>query len=47
MKEELLMYHPEINESNIHITGTPQFAPYFDDRLKLDRNDFAEKFDCQ
>jgi len=44
MKEELIMYHPEISESNIHITGTPQFTPYFDDSLKLSRNNFALKF---
>jgi hypothetical protein len=30
MKNELLHYHPEIQENQIKITGTPQFEPHYD-----------------
>lgn len=44
MKQELLTYHPEIRSENIFITGTPQFAPYFNDNLKIGHGQFADKF---
>jgi UDP-N-acetylglucosamine:LPS N-acetylglucosamine transferase len=33
MKNELLHYHPEIQENKIKITGTPQFESHYDDNI--------------
>jgi hypothetical protein len=44
MKQELLSYYPDIEERNIHITGTPQFTPYFDGSLKQNRDEFASSY---
>ncbi len=44
MKGELISYHSEINERNIHVTGTPQFTPYFDGSLQLGREEFAHLY---
>lgn len=44
MKRELISYHPEIEERNICVTGTPQFTPYFNKSLQLDRKEFALRY---
>ncbi|MBN3583027.1 hypothetical protein JYB64_11575 [Algoriphagus aestuarii] len=44
MKQELLGYYPEISESQISVTGTPQFDFYFKKELILDKNSFATKY---
>jgi hypothetical protein len=44
MKRELILYHPEVEEKNIHVTGTPQFTPYFDESLRLSREEFARRY---
>ncbi len=40
MKEELLNYYPFINSDNIFITGSPQFEPHFNLKLRKTREDF-------
>lgn len=40
MAGELQKYYPEISETQIKIVGSPQFEPYFDERLKLPRKEF-------
>ncbi|TDO77474.1 hypothetical protein EV143_104238 [Flavobacterium chryseum] len=33
MKEEVLKYYPFVNESQVFVTGTPQFEPHYDTNL--------------
>lgn len=40
MADELGRYYPEVGRSNIKVVGTPQFEPYFDDTLKVDKDRF-------
>ncbi len=40
MKNELLEYYPYINESQVYVTGTPQFENHFDTHLMKSRVDF-------
>ena len=40
MKKELLKYYPFISSDNIFITGSPQFEPHFDLKLRKSREDF-------
>ena len=40
MKNELLHYHPEIQENQIKITGTPQFESHYDDNNFIEREVF-------
>ncbi|MBD0833098.1 UDP-glycosyltransferase [Aestuariibaculum sediminum] len=40
MKAQMLQYYPYINESQIFVTGTPQFEPHFDKGLKEERTQF-------
>ena len=40
MKKEILYYYPYIKESQIFITGTPQFEPHFDKSLLIDKKEF-------
>jgi len=42
MKEELLNYYPFINTDNIFITGSPQFEPHFNLKLRKTRAAFFE-----
>lgn len=44
MKKELIMYHSDIPENNIHVTGTPQFIPYSDTSIIESREEFAKKY---
>lgn len=43
MKDELLKYYPKIKETQIHITGSPQFEPHFDRNLILSREEFFKE----
>lgn len=40
MKEELLKYYPFISSENIFVTGSPQFEPHFNLKLRKTRKDF-------
>ncbi len=44
MKYELKTYHPEIKEHQIYVVGTPQFTPYFNKRLQVGRDEFANRY---
>lgn len=44
MKKELVKYNPHIQESNIFITGTPQFEIYTNQGLLAQKESFAKKF---
>jgi hypothetical protein len=44
MSRELRRYYPDISGEQIHIVGTPQFAPYADERLRLSRREFFGRF---
>ncbi|WP_037325283.1 UDP-glycosyltransferase [Salinimicrobium terrae] len=41
MKEELSSHYPHINENTIHISGTPQFEPHYDNRLRQTKEEFC------
>lgn len=43
MKKELLFYYPYIKESQIFVTGTPQFESHFDKNRLLSKEDFFEQ----
>lgn len=43
MKKELLFYYPYIQESQVFVTGTPQFESHFDKKRLLSRSDFFEQ----
>jgi hypothetical protein len=43
MKEELINYYPYINPENIFITGSPQFEPHFNLKLRKTREEFFEE----
>jgi hypothetical protein len=43
MKIELQGYYPRVKDSQIFVTGTPQFEPHFDDTLIESRAAFCEK----
>ncbi|GGD84739.1 CDP-glycerol glycerophosphotransferase family protein [Planktosalinus lacus] len=44
MKEEMKQYYPEIPESTIHITGTPQFEPYYKSENIIPKEEFFSKY---
>lgn len=41
MRDELRRYYPEVAPARIHVTGTPQFEPYFDAALPDTRERFC------
>jgi hypothetical protein len=43
MKEELINYYPFINSNNLFITGSPQFEPHFNLKLRKTREEFFEE----
>jgi len=43
MKKELINYYPFINSDNIFITGSPQFEPHFNLKLRKTRKEFFEE----
>ncbi|WP_067148348.1 CDP-glycerol glycerophosphotransferase family protein [Pseudotamlana agarivorans] len=44
MKEELLKYYPFVKEKQVFVTGTPQFEPHFDPRLKQTKAEFFNQY---
>lgn len=44
MKKELLFYYGYINESQVFVTGTPQFEPHYNESLLQSREAFFEKY---
>ncbi|MDR5589688.1 UDP-glycosyltransferase [Christiangramia sp. SM2212] len=44
MKKELQKYYPFIAESQIQITGTPQFEPHFEESLKISKQEFYNNY---
>lgn len=40
MKEEMQRFYPEVSEERIHVVGTPQFDPYADRQILMERGDF-------
>jgi len=45
MKDEMKIFYPNVNETNIKVIGTPQFEPYVLDRYKIDKEIFYKKFE--
>lgn len=45
MKQELIKYYPKITESQIKITGTPQFEPHYDTNLEISKEEFFNNYD--
>jgi len=43
MKEELINYYPFINSDSIFITGSPQFEPHFNLKLRKTKEEFFEE----
>ncbi len=44
MKKEMQLYYPEIDESNIYITGTPQFEHYYKKENLIPKQTFYHKY---
>jgi len=44
MKKELLFYYSYIKESQVFVTGTPQFEPHYNNSLLQSREDFFNKY---
>ncbi|MEP6928578.1 MAG: CDP-glycerol glycerophosphotransferase family protein [Flavobacterium sp.] len=44
MKKELQLYYPEISLESIHITGTPQFEFYKDEKNIADKDTFYKRY---
>lgn len=44
MKAEVLKYYPFVKEEQVFVTGTPQFEPHFDGRLKQSKADFFKDY---
>lgn len=42
MKEQLMTYYPELEESRIHLVGTPQFEPYFRPEFVMSKETFFQ-----
>jgi len=43
MKEEVLKYYPFVNDSQVFVTGTPQFEPHYDSNLFKSRETFFDE----
>ena len=44
MKQEMIAHYPFITASQIQVTGTPQFIPYFNEEYRIDRRAFLSQF---
>ncbi|AUC75826.1 CDP-glycerol glycerophosphotransferase family protein [Olleya sp. Bg11-27] len=44
MKREILQYYPFVKESQVFVTGTPQFEPHYETNLKQSRADFFKHY---
>lgn len=47
MKKELQSYYPYIPDSQIKISGSPQFEPHFNEKLRTSRREFFKKYDLE
>jgi hypothetical protein len=45
MKTEVLKYYPFVKESQIFVTGTPQFEPHYDSSLLQSKEEFFDEHD--
>lgn len=45
MKKELLAYYPYIEESQIRVTGSPQFEIHYNEQAIMSRKEFCRKYD--
>lgn len=43
MKREYLTYYPEKSETQVYVTGTPQFEPYFNTSFLLSKEEFCTR----
>lgn len=43
MAEELVRYYPDVDDSRVHVVGSPQFEPYADPSLVWDRERFLRE----
>ena len=43
MKDEVLKYYPFVNDSQVFVTGTPQFEPHYDSSLFKSREAFFDE----
>lgn len=43
MKAQVLQYYPFVKDNQIFVTGTPQFEPHFNTKLKQSRTDFFKE----
>lgn len=44
MKEELLYFYPNVNDTSVKVVGTPQFEPYVMSKYENSRKNFMAKF---
>ena len=44
MKREVLQYYPFVNETQVIVTGTPQFEPHYDKSLIKSRAEFFKQY---
>jgi len=44
MKNEMIAHYPFFDADSVKVTGTPQFACYFNKECRLDRKDFLSQF---
>lgn len=44
MKDEVLKYYPFVKESQVFVTGTPQFEPHYDNELFTNREEFFNQY---
>lgn len=44
MKNELRTYYPYISEEQVLVTGTPQFEPHYDEKLRIPQKSFAKTY---
>jgi len=47
MKNEIQSYYPYISETQIKITGSPQFEPHFDMELRVSKEDFFKEYSLE
>jgi hypothetical protein len=44
MKREVLQYYPFVDAHQVFVTGTPQFEPHYDERLRVSRAEFFKTY---
>ncbi|GAL71424.1 hypothetical protein [Jejuia pallidilutea] len=44
MKQEVLQYYPFVDAHQVFVTGTPQFEPHYDERLRVSRAEFFKTY---